>query len=134
MVASLFEQRASFHYRTERGNFKCNYCERSFSTRGGRADHAQTHGEDIYLKERAALRCEEIADEKRKRLDKENEARLLQRRALRKVVLSTKEVDEIVAEMHNLINMMEPYWAQGNCTQNAEAIIEKLNAKANGDV
>ena len=132
MTASLFEQRASFSYRTTRGHFKCDHCDRHFSTRGGRADHARVHGEEAYARARSALHSEEVADEKRKKLDKENERRRLQARAARQVVLSTDEIDEIICEMENLISMMEPYWSQGDSAKNAEALIKKLNDKADG--
>ena len=39
---------------------------------------------------------------------------------------TASDVDEIQGELQSLIGMMEPYYAQGNCYKDAQALIDKL--------
>ena len=53
----------------------------------------------------------------------------LDRRAKSCITLTSSEVDEIQEELSSLISMMEPYYSQGNCYRDAQALIEKLETK-----
>ena len=77
--------------------------------------------------------CQQIAKSKAAgKAAKEAERRRADERKRRKVVLTTDQVDEIVAKMESLIDMMEPYWSQGGADKDARELIDWLNALADG--
>jgi hypothetical protein len=76
--------------------------------------------------ERAAVRLKRIKDA--------SAARKAAERAARLVTLSTGDIDDIINEMRDLINMMEPYYSQGDCANDAEKLITRLEALADGQL
>jgi uncharacterized Zn finger protein (UPF0148 family) len=116
----------------QRGHFKCPHCERVLTTLGG----VKSHVEAVHSEDAAAFRSRLKSQEReRHRVAKEAsdaEKRRLSERNARKVILSTSDIDEITAEIESLIDMMEPYWSQGDCAKDARALIDRLNALADG--
>lgn len=51
-------------------------------------------------------------------------------RPLREHVITGAHIDEIIDELRNLVEMMEPYYSQGNAADNAYDLITKLDALA----
>lgn len=115
-----------------RGKFKCPHCDRVLTTLGGVKSHVDAVHSEGAKAFRASIRAEA---KERNRLAEEAriaETKRLEARKHRKVILSTAEIDEICAELNSLIGMMEPYWSQGDCAKDAIALIERLEAKAEG--
>lgn len=117
----------------KRGSFACSACGKVVGSQGGLINHARdSHGAEFGEIVRKALRDAEAVVLRATRSAKQAEARRLQERAARKVTLTTADIDEITAELRNLINMMEPYYSQGDCADSGDALIRRLDALADG--
>lgn len=118
---------------TERGLFRCDMCTKVLSTAGGLKCHATSvHGEEYGKSIKAKIRAAHKAKANEERARKDAEAKRIEARRNRKVVLSTAEVDEIITELNSLIDMMEPYYSQGDGAKSARDLIDQLEAKAEG--
>lgn len=117
----------------ERGLFRCDMCTRVLSTAGGLKCHATSvHGEEYGNSIKSKIKAARKAKADEERAKKAAEAKRIQDRINRKVILTTGEVDEIVTEINSLIDKMEPYYSQGNCADSARDLIDRLEAKAEG--
>jgi hypothetical protein len=116
----------------QRGRFECEHCGRVLTTLGGMKCHVEAVHSVTAVELRSKLKAEASALAKAKQDAGAAETKRLADRDSRKVTLTTAEVDGITAEMESLIDMMEPYWSQGSAHKDARAIIDRLNALADG--
>ncbi|MQB37641.1 hypothetical protein DXT97_12645 [Agrobacterium tumefaciens] len=116
----------------QRGNFKCDHCEKVLKT----LDGLKSHMKNVHNVSADALRSKLKSDQKAiaeaEKARRESERREAEARRHRKVVLTTAEIDEIVTELNSLIDMMEAYYSQGDCDKSARDLIDRLEAKADG--
>lgn len=116
----------------QRGSFKCEHCERVLTTLGGLKSHAEMVHNVSTASLRNKLKADLKAHAEAEKAKREVERKEAEARKNRKVVLSAAQIDEIVSEMNSLIDMMEPYWSQGDCDKDARALIGRLEAMADG--
>lgn len=116
----------------QRGDFKCDHCGKVLKTLDGLKSHMkQAHKVSAdALRKKLASDQKALANAEKSR--RESERREAEARKHRTVVLTTAEVDEIVTELNSLIDMMEPYYSQGDCDKSARGLIDRLEAKAEG--
>lgn len=118
---------------TARGSFVCEVCGKVLSTAGGLKCHAtHVHGEAYGNSIKGKIKAAEKAKAEAEKSAKLAEARRLNERRNRKVNLTTEQVDEIVSELNSLIDMMEPYYSQCDGAKDARALIDRLEAMADG--
>jgi len=116
-----------------RGRFACGMCGKVMVTANGLKSHAiNVHGPEYGNTIKREIIKSQRKIEAEQKAARQAEAARLATRKNRKVILSTDEVDQIVAEIESLIDMMEPYWSQGGADKSARALVDRLNAMADG--
>lgn len=84
----------------------------------------------IMRREKTERRIKEANDIEAARIESERQAKLRFIAAIKRsqatITLTSSDVDEIQSELQTLIDMMEPYYSQGNCDADARGLIQKL--------
>lgn len=116
-----------------RGSFACDACGKVLRTPDGLRSHAlNAHGAEAGRAVKHKIHAAERQIAAKREAEERAEAERLEARRLRTITLSTEQIDEIINELHSLIGMMEPYYSQGDCDRDARALIDHLEALADG--
>lgn len=116
-----------------RGRFACETCGKVLSTPDGLKSHAiNSHGAEAGKAVKRKIHAAERELRAKRAADERAEIERLEARRLRTITMSTEQIDEIINELESLIGMMEPYYSQGDCDKDARALINRLNAMADG--
>lgn len=109
----------------------CPICAKRFMSEAYRPFTASGIGQHIRAMH-PALEPEVIAAGKHhKHMEASARARIARdkiERPLREHVVTGAFLDDVQSELRSLIDMMEPYWAQGNAADSALALVEKIEA------